>query len=107
VRYLGEVTCNGSPKSGHFWRDALEWRLVWEEGDQRSIQSPLGGTKISWDVWHGTVYEPGQQRFDLVATDYPHESERLMALGAMLLKELRDGVAMTDPDGNAFTIRGG
>ena len=48
---LGEVTCDGSRNVGMFWRDALGWPLVWDKNEQTAVQSPLGGTKISWDLW--------------------------------------------------------
>jgi catechol 2,3-dioxygenase-like lactoylglutathione lyase family enzyme len=47
--YLGEVTCDGTRDVGLFWRDALGWPLVWDKNEQTAVQSPLGGTKISWD----------------------------------------------------------
>jgi catechol 2,3-dioxygenase-like lactoylglutathione lyase family enzyme len=55
--FLGEVTCNGTRTVGLFWRDALGWPLVWDEDEQTAIQSPLGGTKISWT--HGRNRSPG------------------------------------------------
>src|SRR3954454_7296185 len=72
--YLGEVTCDGSRNVGMFWRDALGWPLVWDTNQQTAVQSPLGGTKISWDVWVGgpsVERRPGgnRQGFDLVAAD--------------------------------------
>ena len=51
--YLGEVTCDGTRDVGLFWRDALGWPLVWDRNEQTAVQSPLGGTKISWDSWGG------------------------------------------------------
>jgi nucleotide-binding universal stress UspA family protein len=45
--FLGEVTCDGTPAVGRFWRDALGWPLVWDRGQQTAVQSPMGGTKIS------------------------------------------------------------
>ncbi len=46
--YLGEVTCDGTRDVGLFWRDALGWSLVWDENEETAVQSPLGGTKVSW-----------------------------------------------------------
>jgi catechol 2,3-dioxygenase-like lactoylglutathione lyase family enzyme len=109
--YLGEVTCDGSRDVGIFWRDALGWRLVWDQGAQTAIQSPLGGTKISWDSWGGSP--PGSraagsgQRFDLLAADPISESRRLVSLGATRLPDSSDGFDLTDPDGNAFGLRPG
>jgi hypothetical protein len=48
---LGEFTCDGTREVGLFWRDALGWSLVWDQGEQTAIQSPQGGTKISWERW--------------------------------------------------------
>ena len=107
--YLGEVTCDGTRGVGLFWRDALGWPLVWEENEQTAVQSPLGGTKISWDSWGGPPVEPrtgrNRQRFDLVTADPTGEAERLVSLGATRLSDLTDGVALADPDGNEFGLR--
>jgi hypothetical protein len=109
--YLGEVTCDGSRKVGLFWRDALGWPLVWDRNEQTAVQSPLGGTKISWDPRDGP---PGarrngrnRQRFDLVTSDPSSEAERLVLLGATHLSDRRDGVELADPDGNAFGLSAG
>ena len=80
--YLGGVTCDGTRDVGPFWRDALGWPLVWDENEEPAVQSPLGGTKISWggppvERKHG----PNRQRFDLI-TDNPRcEVERPIPLG--------------------------
>jgi hypothetical protein len=109
--YLGEVTCDGSRYAGMFWRDALGWPLVWDQGEQTAIQSPVGGTKIAWDSWgegppavRGTARS--RQSFDLVSADSASETDRLVALGATRLADLSDGVEMADPDGNGFALRG-
>jgi catechol 2,3-dioxygenase-like lactoylglutathione lyase family enzyme len=107
--YLGEVTCDGSREVGLFWRVALGWPLVWDRGEQTGIQSPLGGTKISWDSWGRPPLDAGSgrvgQRFDLVTADLAHEAERLVALGATRLSALSDGVELADPDGTEFALR--
>jgi catechol 2,3-dioxygenase-like lactoylglutathione lyase family enzyme len=108
--YLGEVTCDGSRSVGMFWRDALGWPLVWDKDEQTAVQSPLGGTKISWDLWGGRPpverrSGSNQQFFDLVTADPPGETERLASLGAIRLSDLSDGVKMADPDGNEFGLR--
>ena len=105
--YLGEVTCDGTRQVGLFWRDALGWPLVWDENEQTAVQSPLGGTKISWDAWSGRTYGRNRQRFDLVAADPTGEAERLVSLGATGLRDLPDGVALADPDNNEFSLRAG
>ena len=107
--YLGEVTCDGTRAVGLFWRDALGWPLVWDENEQTAVQSPLGGTKISWDSWGGPPVEPrtggNRQRFDLVTADPTGEAERLVSLGATRLSDLPDGIELADPDRNEFRLR--
>ena len=107
--YLGEVTCDGSRNVGMFWRDALGWPLVWDNNEQTAVQSPLGGTKISWDRWGGRppvecMSGRNRQLFDLVTADPASETERLVPLGAIRLSDLSDGVEMADPDGNKFGV---
>jgi len=108
--HLGEVTCDGTRKVGLFWRDALGWPLVWDEGGETAVQSPYGGTKVSWG---GPPVAPrhgrNRQRLDLVADDPRSEAERLVALGATLLADLGEGLnvrlELADPDGNEFALR--
>jgi hypothetical protein len=106
--YLGEVTCDGTRDVGLFWRDALHWPLVWDENQETAVQSPRGGTKLSWG---GPPVEPkhgrNRQRFDLVTADPASEAERLVSLGATLLADLVDGVELADPDGNEFGLHPG
>ncbi len=107
--HLGEVTCDGTRAVGLFWRDVLGWPLVWDENEQTAVQSPLGGTKISWDAWGGPEVEPkklggNRQRFDLVTADPASEAERLISLGAIRLSNLPDGIELADPDGNEFGL---
>ena len=107
--YLGEVTCDGSRNVGMFWRDALGWPLVWDKNEQTAVQSPLGGTKISWDRWGGgppveRMSGRNRQRFDLVTADPTGEAERLVSLGATRLSDLPDGIELADPDSNEFRV---
>jgi catechol 2,3-dioxygenase-like lactoylglutathione lyase family enzyme len=104
--YLGEVTCDGTRDVGLFWREALGWVLVWDENEETAVQSPLGGTKVSWG---GPPVEPkngrNRQRFDLVTPDLTGEAERLLSSGATRLGDLTGGVELADPDGNEFALR--
>ena len=106
--YLGEVTCDGTRDVGLFWRDALGWPLVWDENEETAVQSPFGGTKISWG---GPPVEPkhgrNRQRLDLLTADPTSEAERLISLGATVLADLADGVELADPDGNEFGLHEG
>lgn len=104
--YLGEVTCDGTRDVGLFWRDALGWPLVWDENEETAVQSPLGGTKVSWG---GQPVEPergrNRQRLDLTTTDLTGESGRLVSLGATRLDARAGVVELADPDGNEFALR--
>lgn len=107
--FLGEVTCDGTRDVGLFWSGALGWPLVWDQDEETAVQSPLGGTKVSWG---GPPVEPkhdrNRQRFDLVADDVEAEAARLVSLGATRLAEVydgADGVELADPDGNEFGLR--
>jgi hypothetical protein len=102
---LGEFTCDGTREVGLFWRDALEWPLVWDQGKQTAIQSPQGGTKVSWDGWPAIPKTGGnRQRFDLATSEPAVEAERLVALGATILGDRDGGVGLADPDGNEFLV---
>lgn len=109
--FLGELACDGSQEVGYFWSGALGWPLVWDQGGETSIQSPQGGTKISWG---GPPVAPktGKNRLhlDLVApTDERPEAEveRLISLGATRV-DIGPGdvsrVAMADPGDNEFCL---
>jgi hypothetical protein len=106
--YLGEVTCDGTRDVGLFWRDALDWPLVWDKNQETAVQSPQGGTKVSWG---GPPVEPkharNRQRFDLVTSEPTREAERLVSLGASLLADLVDSFELADPDGNEFGLHAG
>ena len=45
---LGELTCDGTRETGLFWSRALGWPLVWDRDQETAVQSPAGGTKLSW-----------------------------------------------------------
>jgi len=108
--HLGEVTCDGTRDVGLFWSEALGWPLVWDENEETAVQSPYGGTKVSWG---GPPVAPrhgrNRQRLDLVADDPGSEAERLVGLGATLLvgpdDGPEDGWELADPDGNEFGVR--
>ena len=78
---------------------------MWDRGVQTAIQSPAGGTKISWDVRPGPPdYGSRRQWFDLVVADRGAEAERLIGLGAHPVGEADGAVRMVDPGGNEFTL---
>jgi hypothetical protein len=106
--FLGEVSCEGTREVGLFWRDALRWPLVWDQNSETAVQSPGGGTKVSWGGQPvAAKYGRNRQRFDLAAPDVAAELTRLVALGATELGDRDGGVEMADPDGNECSVRPG
>ncbi|MEU9910951.1 VOC family protein [Streptomyces sp. NPDC051001] len=109
--FIGALACDGSQAVGYFWSEALGWPLVWDQDEETAIQSPHGGTKITWG---GPPVAPktGRNRlhFDLAPPaggDQRTEVERLLALGAELADADPGGtgrVGMLDPDGNEFCV---
>ncbi|MET8123276.1 VOC family protein [Micromonospora sp. NPDC005189] len=109
--FIGALACDGSQKVGYFWSQALGWPLVWDQDEETAIQSPNGGTKISWG---GPPLMPNggrdRVRFDLapaVDVDRQAEVDRLLSLGATLL-DTDQGEAgrlvLADPDGQEFSL---
>jgi len=105
--FLGEVTCEGSCAVGLFWARALGWPLVWDQDQETAVQSPAGGTKVSWGGEPPAARHPGgRQRFELEVSDggLADEAARLVGLGATRVTS-DDLVELADPDGNRFTVR--
>jgi predicted enzyme related to lactoylglutathione lyase len=109
--FFGELTCDGSQETGYFWSAALGWPLVWDQDQETSIRSPLGGPKISWG---GPPLMPktGKYRlhFDLAPPpggDQQAEVDRLVSLGATRV-DIGPGevgwVVLADPDGHEFCV---
>lgn len=105
---LGELTCEGTRDVGLFWAEVLDWPLVWDREGETAVQSPLGGTKVSWG---GPPVPPqdgsNHQRFDLTVADaLDDEADRLVALGAARRGVGEDGaIRLADLDGTEFTLR--
>ena len=113
---IGALSSDGSQQVGYFWSEALGWPLVWDQDEETAIQSPLGGSKISWG---GPPVNPklGKNRLGLeLAAENDHQAEvdRLVALGATRAPGNEDDdrddsgddgrVPMLDPDGNEFWL---
>ena len=109
--FVGELACDGSQEVGYFWSQALDWPLVWDHDGETAIQSPSGGTKISWG---GPPVAPKTRKnrlhLDLappVHEDQRAEVDRLVALGATRI-DIGQGevswVVMADPDGNESCV---
>jgi len=109
--FIGAVNCDGSQAVGYFWSEALGWPLVWDQDEETAIQSPSGGSKITWS---GPPLMPrngtDRLRFALASPadgDQQAEVDRLVSLGATRIDAGPAGVgwvAMTDPDGNEFRV---
>ncbi len=106
---LGEVSCEGTRTTGLFWSAALGWPLVWEEGEETAIQSPLGGTKLAWGG-EAVSLKTAQPRqyfvLDVPGDDLDDEVERLIGLGASDHVRNESGErVLRDPDGKTFVLR--
>jgi catechol 2,3-dioxygenase-like lactoylglutathione lyase family enzyme len=109
--FVGALACDGSQAVGYFWSAALGWPLVWDQDQETAIQSPRGGTKITWG---GPPLMPrtGRNRLHLdvappAGRDLQAEVERLVSLGATRLDPGQGEVGrvvMADPDGNEFCV---
>jgi hypothetical protein len=108
---VGALSSDGSQATGYFWSQALGWPLVWDQDEETAIQSPQGGSKISWGgppvapkpaknrIHHDLVPSPGD--------DLADEVERLVSLGARRIDIGQgdvDWVVMADPDDNEFCV---
>ncbi|KQX66498.1 VOC family protein [Angustibacter sp. Root456] len=107
---IGAINCDGTQALGYFWSEALGWPLVWDQDEETAIQSPRGGSKITWSG-PPLMARNGKDRVQLdVAVpaddDVEAELQRLVALGATPADGLDtdDEVTMLDPDGNQFAV---
>ncbi|MDX2972420.1 VOC family protein [Kribbella solani] len=108
---IGALSSDGTQAVGYFWSKALDWPLVWDQDEETAIQSPQGGSKISWG---GPPVEPKapKNRLHLDVAPPPGgnaeaEVERLLTLGARRLTTGQhgpDAIPLADPDGNEFCI---
>ncbi|MGY0021009.1 VOC family protein [Streptomyces sp. cg35] len=109
---VGALACDGTQKVGYFWSEALRWPLVWDQDEETAIQSPSGGTKITWG---GPPVAPkaGTNRLYLelaipADADWNAEVDRLISLGATRT-DTGEGdsgqLLMLDPDGNEFAVQ--
>ncbi|GAA3530376.1 VOC family protein [Aeromicrobium panaciterrae] len=106
---IGAYSSDGSQDEGYFWSAALDWPLVWDQDEETAIQSPAGGSKISWG---GPPLDVRTTRtrlhFNLVPSgDRLTEIDRLVTLGANQSDDApcQPGwTAMTTPDGHPFCL---
>ncbi|PZT75793.1 MULTISPECIES: VOC family protein [unclassified Streptomyces] len=103
--FIGAVACDGTQAVGYFWSEALGWPLVWDQDEETAIQSPRGGTKLTWG---GPPVNPktdtNRLYFELTLppdADEAQEIARLTSLGA----HHTESGTLLDPDGNEFILR--
>ena len=108
---IGALASDGTQAVGYFWSEALGWPLVWDQDEETAIQSPRGGTKITWGG-PPVAKKTGKNRlhFDIAPPaggDQQAEVDRLISLGATRI-DIGQGdvswVVMADPDGNEFCV---
>jgi catechol 2,3-dioxygenase-like lactoylglutathione lyase family enzyme len=108
---IGALASDGTQEVGYFWSEALGWPLVWDQDEETAIQSPRGGTKITWGG-PPVAKKTGKNRlhFDIAPPadgDQQAEVDRLISLGATRI-DIGQGdvnwVVMADPDGNEFCV---
>jgi len=103
---IGALAGDGSREVGYFWSRALRWPLVWDQDGETAIQSPRGGTKITWGG-PPVPAKHGRNRLRwAMETELPLEAEldRLRELGAVVLTSSAQDAELTDPDGNEFVL---
>jgi catechol 2,3-dioxygenase-like lactoylglutathione lyase family enzyme len=104
---IGALNADGSQELGYFWSAALGWPLVWDQDQETAIQSPRGGTKLTWSG-PPVRAKTGRNRLSLhlipAGGDWRAEVDRLISLGATRTVAEAGHVEMTDPDGNEFRV---
>ena len=103
---IGALAGDGLREVGYFWSRALDWPLVWDQEGETAIQSPRGGTKITWGG-PPVAAKQGRNRLRWVletADSLDIELDRLVGLGAALVRKDAERAALTDPDGNEFIL---
>lgn len=105
---LGSITCDGSPRAGYFWSEALGWPLVWDQDEETAIRAPDGsGPFVTWGPPVPPHDQPNRLRLELAPDggDQAAEVDRLTSLGASRVDEDATGpIVMADPDGTEFRL---
>jgi catechol 2,3-dioxygenase-like lactoylglutathione lyase family enzyme/predicted enzyme related to lactoylglutathione lyase len=108
---LGTLSCEGSPATGYFWRDALGWPLVWDQDEETAIRSADGGVFFTFGGLGPPKVAKRRLHVDVAPPpdgDQAAEVERLLALGATRV-DIGQGddaswVVLADPDGNELCV---
>ena len=93
-----------------FWSEALHYvPRDRNDPDFVLLRPPDGnGPNVSLDKWHADVQVPPKIHLDLYADDQAAQVERLVGLGATVVRHHEDPdddyVVLTDPEGNEFCV---
>jgi Glyoxalase-like domain len=110
--FLGAVVFEPAhPTTGHFWAEAIQWPVVYDQDGDVAIRAPDGrGPFLTFGP--PGVSKAGKNRlhFDIAPhaeDDQASEVDRLIALGAQPV-DIGQGdvpwVVLTDPNGNEFCV---
>jgi hypothetical protein len=107
--FLAELACDGSREVGLFWSSALGWPLIWDVDGETAVRTPGEGPKLAWG---GPPPMPRPEKtriwFELApgaAAAVRDEVDRLVALGARVVRGLPDGgVVLADPADDEFRL---
>lgn len=97
---IGAVNCDGTHDLGVFWSRALDWPLVWDQGEETAIQSPEGGSKFTWSGPPLMARETPQRITFHLDAEGAEDLVRLVEVGATDL----GGGRFLDPDGNEVLV---
>ena len=102
---IGAIAGDGLPEVGSFWSAALQWPLVWDQDEETAIQSPHGGTKITWGgpPVRAKIHR-NRLRWVLGTDHLTDEIARLRSLGSALAQVDSDRAELADPGGNEFIV---
>lgn len=104
---VGAINCDGSQAVGYFWSEVLGWPLVWDQDEETAIQSPAGGSKLTWS---GPPLMPrdgrDRLRFELSTSGSLSAAvAHLESLGATVGdRPVSAETILRDPDGNEFHL---
>ncbi|PUA80430.1 VOC family protein [Nocardioides currus] len=109
VSFIKSVTfdCHEPLRVAAFWAEALGSNVDEDSTTERAWVEPAGWGGPS--LWFVRVSEDkvakNRQHFDLRPTSDPRaEVERLVGLGARVLRDDGELVVMSDPEGNEFCV---
>jgi catechol 2,3-dioxygenase-like lactoylglutathione lyase family enzyme len=102
------IDCQDFVAQGHWWADALGWRIIDESDDGIEIQNPNGShpTILVLAVPEGKTVK-NRLHLDFVPDDQDAEVERLLAMGAIRADVGQKDVpwvVLADPEGNEFCV---